>query len=592
MNNNSVISKHTAKNKRVLVQSAVTFAVLFGLFIAINCFSTYDSFHSIYIPKLQENSGRIKSYARSIFEEYSSLSWLMNYWQEHSQSLDVSRTTHNPAKYDSLPAEILIHHKTITPAQAKALPPDQQRLFAEFCYREICLKLDRLKNHLQMHSLYIVRLLQDKNAFVFYYNESDEETNVLGDIFPFDITKHPLIQGMYSSGKAPADFERITIKNYYATHRTEQLVYDYEPLTDDGAVYAHIVVSFLETNILKAILHEIAAIEGINVLCFVLLGMLLLLAIYIQVLKPLSGVQQHVREYTDNKDSTFMVNALHKIQSRNEIGRLVDDLSSLAVELDHYTAETAKLSAEKAKIDSELSLAASIQQDSLPKDFSDITGFQLFTFLKPAKEVGGDLYDFFMLDDDHIVLAVGDVSGKGISAALFMMRVKTMLKDAALLTHASPLEIVTSVNTMLCEENDAMMFVTLWLGIMTISTGEIVYVNAGHEYPFVKDSSGKFTVDQSAHSKPLAINPKAKFSEGRLTLGHGDILLVYTDGVPEANNAASELFGMERFADVLNENADSTPQEIADALLKRLHEFTGDAPQFDDITLLCVKYTS
>ena len=592
MNTNIVIDKNTPKNKRVLVQSAVTFAVLFGLFIAINCFSTYDSFYSIYIPDLKEDSDRIKSYARSILQEYSSLSWLMDYCQENSQSLDVSRKTHNPEKYDSLPAELLIHNKNITPEQAKALTPDQQRLFAEFCYREILSKLDRLKNHLQMHSLYIVKPLPDKNAFVFYYKDSNEETHVLGDIFPFDITKHPLIQGMYSSGKAPADFEHITIKDYYATHRTEQLVYDYEPLTDNGTVYAHIAVSLLETDILKAIHHELAEIEGINVLCFILLGILLLLAIYMQVLKPLSGVQQHVREYTDNKDSTFMVNALRKIQSRNEIGRLVDDLSSLAVELDHYTAETAKLSAEKAKLDSELSLAASIQQDSLPNDFSNITGFQLFTFLKPAKEVGGDLYDFFMIDDDHIVLAVGDVSGKGISAALFMMRVKTMLKDAALLTHASPLEIVTNINTRLCEENDAMMFVTLWLGIMTISTGEIVYVNAGHEYPFIKDSSGKFSVDQSAHSKPLAINPKAKFSEGRLTLGHGDTLLVYTDGVPEANNEASELFGMDRFADILNENADGTPQEIAYALLERLKEFTGDAPQFDDITLLYVKYTS
>ena len=581
------------KNKRVLVQSAVSFAVLFVLFIVINCFSTYRSFYNIYIPQLKESSDRIKNYARSILQEYSSLSWLLDYCQENYPSLEVSRSAQDTAKYDSLPRELLVHRKTITSEQAQSLPHEQQKLFAEFCYREILSRLDELRNNFKMQSLYLVRLLQDKDAFVFYYNDADGMNHVLGDIFQFNMAKHPIVQEMYSTGKGPSEFEVVEVKDYYedGSGRAEYIVYDYEPLVSDGKILGHISVAFFDTEVRKAILYAVITLEFVNILCFVLLGVLLLLIMYWQILKPLSRVQQNIRDYADNKDSGSVISELQKIKSRNEIGRLADDMSSLAVELDHYTAETAKLSAEKAKLDSELSLAASIQQDSLPNDFSDITGFQLYTFLKPAKEVGGDLYDFFMLDKDHIVLAVGDVSGKGISAALFMMRVKTMLKDAALLTHSSPLEIIKNVNARLCEENDAMMFITLWFGIMTISTGEIVYVNAGHEYPLIKDSSGVFTIEKAAHSKPLAINPNAKFSEGRLSLKHGDTILVYTDGVPEATNENNEQFGLERFAECLNEKPEDSPQELTNSLLERLNNFVGEAPQFDDITILCVKYS-
>ena len=586
-----------SKNKRVLVQSAESFVVLFGLFIVINCFSTYRSFYNVYIPKLKEDSGRIKDYSRKFLEAYPSLTWLMDYWQENYSNLDVSRSSlHDTAKYASLPRELIANRKSITSEQAQALSPEHQRLFAEFCYREILSRLDELKDNMQMHSLYIVRPLKDKDAFVFYFRDSDEKIErvlFLGSTLPFTMSKHPMIQEMYSTGKEPREFEFVRVKDYYedGSGRAEDILYDYEPLLADGKILGHISAAFFETDVKRAIFYEVVAIESVNVVCFVLLGVLLLFIMYRQVLEPLSRVQHNIRDYAENKDSASVIRELQKIKSRNEIGRLADDMSSLAAELDHYTEEIAKLSAEKAKLDSELSLAASIQQDALPNDFSGIKDFQLFTFLKPAKEVGGDLYDFFMLDDDHIVLAVGDVSGKGISAALLMMRVKTLLKDAALLTHASPLEIINNVNAMLCEDNDAMMFITLWFGIMTISTGEIVYVNAGHEYPLIKDSSGIFTVERSGHSRPLAINPNAKFSEGRLTLKHGDTVFVYTDGVPEATNENNEQFGLERLAEYLNEKPEDSPKELTNSLLERLNNFVGEAPQFDDITILCVKYS-
>lgn len=446
-----------------------------------------------------------------------------------------------------------------------------------------------MRDKLQVQSIYFFRPLSVKDAFVFYYKDYRDEDAILGEIFPFNISKHPIVEKMYISGEDPDDFERISVKNYLNNGKTVDLVYDYMLLKADGKNSVILTVSFFASDLEQAIFDEVMNILILNVLCFVSLGIIVLIVVSLQFLRPLAKIQKNVRDYTSNKDSAIIVSSLAKIKSRNEIGRLVDDISSLTVELEHYTNETAELSAEKAKIASELSLAASIQNDALPKNFPDDKKFKLFALLKPAQDVGGDLYDFFMLDDDHIALVIGDVSGKGISAALFMMKVKSELKASALRGSRSPKEIITSLNEKLCEENDAMMFVTLWFGIITISTGEIVYVNAGHEYPIIK-ADGLFEINKSRHTPPLAAMPKVKLNEEKINLKPGDTFLIYTDGVPEANNIDGEQFGLDKTLEALNENPDSDPEELANTLLLRINEFAGDAPQFDDTTILCVKY--
>ncbi len=249
---------------------------------------------------------------------------------------------------------------------------------------------------------------------------------------------------------------------------------------------------------------------------------------------------------------------------------------------------------EKAASDRELDLASRIQENVLPRifpPFPERDEFDLYASMKPAKEVGGDFYDFFMIDDDHLAITIADVSGKGIPGALFMMISKALLKNQTIYTKShDPGRILSKANEQLCEGNQAELFVTAWLGILTISTGELHFSNAGHEYPAIKRKGEPFKIVKEKHSPPLATLEGLVFKTGVEVLNPGDTLFVYTDGVTEATNKRKELFGLDRMIDALNENSDDELKELDDNLRKRISLFVGAEPQFDDITMLCLRY--
>ena len=204
--------------------------------------------------------------------------------------------------------------------------------------------------------------------------------------------------------------------------------------------------------------------------------------------------------------------------------------------------------------------------------------------MTPAKEVGGDFYDFFIVDEDHFAVVVGDVSGKGVPAALFMVIAKTLLKNE-IMQGKSPAEVFAIVNNQLCEGNDAGLFVTCWAGLLTLSTGELVFANAGHTAPVIKhDGTAEFLV-----SKPnlmLAGMEGMSYKDYSITLKAGDRLFVYTDGITEAMNAQNELYGEERLLKALSKSSGLSSKEILSEVRKDIDRFVGDAPQFDDITML------
>lgn len=247
---------------------------------------------------------------------------------------------------------------------------------------------------------------------------------------------------------------------------------------------------------------------------------------------------------------------------------------------------------EKAAADRDMSLAAIIQENILPKDFPYLperTEFDLYATMHPAKEVGGDFYDFFMVDDDHLALVMADVSGKGIPAALFMMVSKSLIKSD-ILNGLSPSQALFDVNNQLCEGNKAELFVTVWLAIIDVRTGEGVSANAGHEHPVIRGSSGKYELIKYKHSPAVAAMENTRFTERAFKLKPGESIFVYTDGVPEANNDENELLGDERMLAALNKEPDAEPKQVLDNMMKDLKEFMGDAKQFDDITMLCMHY--
>ena len=208
--------------------------------------------------------------------------------------------------------------------------------------------------------------------------------------------------------------------------------------------------------------------------------------------------------------------------------------------------------------------------------------------MTPAKEVGGDFYDFFLVDEDHLALVMADVSGKGVPAALFMVIAKTLLKNAAQ-TGLSPRVVLEKVNGQLCENNEAEMFVTVWIGILEISTGRLTASNAGHEYPAIRRQDGRFELYKDRHGLVLAAMEDMCYGEYEIDLRVGDTLFVYTDGVAEATNAENTLYGTERMLAALNQNKGADPEELLRNVKKDIDVFVGKASQFDDITMLALK---
>ncbi len=251
-----------------------------------------------------------------------------------------------------------------------------------------------------------------------------------------------------------------------------------------------------------------------------------------------------------------------------------------------------KDSTEKQQIASELEVATHIQTSMLPcvfPAFPTRKEFDIYAKMTPAKEVGGDFYDFFLVDDNHLALVIADVSGKGVPAALFMVIAKTLIKDRAQ-EGTSPDEVFTKVNKLLCEANEEGLFVTAWLGVLEISSGHLDYVNAGHNPPLVRTFGREYEYLKSKRNFVLAGFEGTKYSLCSLELSNGDSLFLYTDGVTEATDSNKELYGDNRLQKVLNLNKDKKPEDIVKTVKKDVDEFVGEAPQFDDITMLSFCY--
>ncbi len=245
------------------------------------------------------------------------------------------------------------------------------------------------------------------------------------------------------------------------------------------------------------------------------------------------------------------------------------------------------------RIDAELALAAKIQTSFIPHKFPAFPNrdeFDLYAAMVPAKEVGGDFYDYFLIDDDHLALAMADVSGKGIPAAMFMVMAKDKIHHFAMKYCTDVSAAITDVNLELLKENDAGLFVTVWLGVVTLSTGHVDYVDAGHEYPAICRAGGKFATIENEHSGPVAALKKMKFDAGSFDLNPGDILYLYTDGVTEANDPDGEMFRADRMVDALNTDTGAPFEEIDAAVRKAIADFVRDAPQFDDTTTLVFRF--
>ncbi len=348
------------------------------------------------------------------------------------------------------------------------------------------------------------------------------------------------------------------------------------------------------------------------VLVTVLLGFLFFVNFKRKIVQPINKIAQAALSYaeakrkrenvennltnTKDQENTLVEQIEHFANLNITNGKELIELGSIMAKMEHYIKDyedhLTSMTAEKERIETELSLATRIQADMLPNEypaFPDRDDFDIYASMFPAKEVGGDFYDYFLLDSSHLVMMIADVSGKGVPAALFMMMAKLLLKNAAL-EGMSPANTLTEVNEAICRNNKEEMFVTVWFGILDLATGVLTAANAGHEFPILKNSKGKFETVKDKHDFVLGGMQGIKYRQYELHLEPGSCLFLYTDGVAEATSKNLNLFGIDELVATLNLSPKVDPKHICEEVHAQVDKFVGDAPQFDDITMMCISY--
>ena len=363
--------------------------------------------------------------------------------------------------------------------------------------------------------------------------------------------------------------------------------------TSDGGYAALVGVDIDMSEVMaerKAFLTRMIISSGGLLLVSIIASFLMMHKVVVEPLKMLSDATSGFTEHDHGFKKEDIISL--PITSNDEIGDLYQVIRTMQGKIVEYLDNLTRVTAEKERISAELSIATQIQADMLPRIFPPFPSrhdFDIYATMTPAKEVGGDFYDFFLIDDDHLGLVMADVSGKGVPAALFMVIAKTLIKNRAMMG-GGPAEVLRYVNEQLCEGNEAELFVTVWLAIVELSTGRGLAANAGHEHPAIRHKDGQYELVIYRHSPAVATMEGLRFREHSFELKPGDSLFVYTDGVTEATNTANELFGTDRMLEALNRNPDALPPELLPQIKAEIDSFVGEAPQFDDITMMCIQY--
>ena len=372
------------------------------------------------------------------------------------------------------------------------------------------------------------------------------------------------------AANAPQDEVFITEVHGMPSYCLYRIVEGYHALavipTQEAAVSRNVSVGV--TTVMQVLVFA-----ALFVMIYVLVNKLVVQNIY-QINESLSAI-------TEGRLDTVV-----DVRSHAEFDALSNDINSTVDTLKRYIADA------EARIDAELAFAKAIQHSAMPSVFPPYPGrreFDIHAAMYTAKEVGGDFYDFYFIDDDTLVFLVADVSGKGIPAAMFMMRSKTLIKSCAE-SGMSVEEVFTMANEKLCEGNDAGMFVTAWMGVLNVKTGCLLFANAGHNPPLLRHADGSFEYLKTRAGFVLGGMEGIRYRKNELQLQSGDVIYLYTDGVTEATDVENQLYGEERLRTLMNEHQESGVQVICEAVKADMDAFVGEAEQFDDITMLCLHF--
>ena len=587
--------KKEERKKGSIIRQVTAFFLLGVLATGLIAFITQRRIaDSIVKSQTEERASGIADEIKLAIEEYPAYKWLIRYWYENADSLDIEYDADFSAGTETWKKNRLLNEhfpglylKYVSTQELQAMPEEDQKLYAEIVYTWLTARFDQI--HQTNDTDYLFCVLTDETYETqFFLFSAAEEGAVRGSEYEEVYTLGTTV----SVGKSQKEAMRRAKDNSGQLADAGNYIDYYEYFTSDGDREVLIGITYNLSGLRSIINKQTLSYSSFAMIYQIVLSVLCLGLISAFVLKPLKRVQKNIRLYKETKDSSTVRTNLADVSPKNEIGDLSSDVSDLAKEMDEYLKQIKTATAEKERVSTELALAARIQEDLLPNEFPafpDRKDFDVYASMDPAKEVGGDFYDFFLIDDTHLGLVMADVSGKGVPAALFMMVSKILVENYTM-EGKSPSEVLYMINEQICSHKHEEMFVTVWLGILDTVTGKIVAANAGHEYPAIQNSDGCFELLKDKHGFVIGGLEGICFKEYELQLTPGSRLFLYTDGVPEATNSDNELFGTDRMISALNEEPAAPPEKILKNVRRRVDEFVQEAEQFDDLTMLCLEY--
>lgn len=599
--------KKGKRGSHILVELGLMLMISFGILILFNSIMYWRGILFQTVTNTARENYQEAEYIGEYLMDIAPCKWLFSYWLEHPETMEYTEEdVKGVDMVNSLQAFVTAHGSDLTTMGSgeflSVLSEEDKTEYAKIFYRYI---VWYFKEGFESNEEYTQEYMVDGPMIACV---KDGRTYILVSIeenYPYSPGDPIDILPIEDKTRLNDDDMPVYLSdNYRWIARTDPDEKNYGaeiyPFTDDeGEIYGYIIVGINSKAIESMNTEWSHRIMRRAVILSVFIFLVILLIVYLTVIRPLSMVDRGIREYADNKDMDEVRARMGKVCAGNEVGRLADGISDMAQEIEDHIRRNKEMTEMQARADAELDFARQIQTSAVPSvfpPFPDETSFGLFAMMDTAKQVGGDFYDFFLLPDGKLAVVIADVSDKGVPAALFMMRAKTLIKTYVS-SGLSPDKVADLTNRALCEDNEMEMFVTAWIGFLDLKTGVIQYVHAGHTFPAVFGKRGAKSVKRIKELMFGYIADTA-FHTQTLRLKKGDSLFLYTDGVNEAMDPDGVQYGEERLLNLLASCAgyteDTDDNAFCESVCRRVSEdlerFTKGCPQSDDITMLCVRW--
>ncbi|MCR5236697.1 MAG: serine/threonine-protein phosphatase [Lachnospiraceae bacterium] len=595
------------RRSHILVEFGLILIISFGILILFNSLMYWRGILSQTVTNTARGNYQEAEYIVTYFNGIAPCEWLLPYWLDHPETMEYTEEDIIGADVaDSLQTFIAEHGSTLADAKSgeilHVLSEEDKTEYAKILYRYMVWYINA---GFESDDDYTQEYMVDGPMIACVKDGKTYIVMTLEENYPYSPGDPVDILPMEDKTRLNDDDIPVYLgDNYKWIERTDPDEKNYGaeayPFTDDkGNIFGYMILG-INTKAIESMNTEWShRIMKRDIILSVLICIVILLTVYHNIIRPLSMVDRGVREYADNKNVDEVRARMEKVRQGNEVGRLADGISDMAAEIEDHIRTNKEMTEMQARADAELDFARQIQTSAVPSvfpPFPDDTSFGLFALMDTAKQVGGDFYDFFLLPDDKLAIVIADVSDKGVPAALFMMRAKTLIKTY--LSSGLPVdEVADLTNRALCEDNEMEMFVTVWIGFLDLKTGVIQYVHGGHTFPVIFSKRGAKFV-KKIKELMFGYFADTSYHAQTLRLKKGDSLFLYTDGVNEAMDPDGVQYGEERLLNLLTsclgEAGDMDDNAFCESVCRKVSEdidrFTKGCPQSDDITMLCVRW--